>query len=208
MSALIRFEAFHHEREQPMPTNDEEVYRDHHTISRALAMIVGASFLLLATIALYAGGSRLLAARTSARWPETDGLIIESRAGSNCTHCWPTINYYYTVASQSFVGSNITAGTQDYYNRGEANAKASSYTVGSKLAVYYDPKDPAVSCLEPGVLRWFTYLYLTLAGCLMNAGLFLFRRLKRSTPKGNKAVPPAGIQTPNQQIMSRFEGHQ
>ena len=177
-----------------MPTKVEEADRHHHTTSPVLAGILGASFLLLATVGLYAGGSRLLAARTSTRWPETEGFIIESRAGSNCTYCWPTINYYYTVASQSFVGSNITAGPQDYYTRGEAKAKASSYTVGSKLAVYYDPKDPAVSCLEPGVLRWFTYLYLTFAACLMSAGLFLFRRLKRSTPKGKKVVPPQGFE--------------
>ncbi len=98
------------------------------------------------------------------------------------------------MASQSFAGSNITAGPQDYYTRGEAKAKASSYTVGSKLAVYYDPKDPAVSCLEPGVLRWFTYLYLTFAACLMSAGLFLFWRLKRRTPKGKKVVPPQGFE--------------
>ena len=98
------------------------------------------------------------------------------------------------MASQSFADSNITAGPQDYYTRGEAKAKASSYTVGSKLAVYYDPKDPAVSCLEPGVLRWFTYLYLSFAACLMSAGLFLFWRLKRRTPKGKKVVPPQGFE--------------
>ena len=153
MSAL-KVRSIHHEREQPMPTDEEEVFNsDHHTNSRAPVMILGASFLCLATIALYTGGSLLLAARASERWPETEGLIIESRTTSNCVLCRPTINYHYDVKGQSFVGSNITAGRQDYYNRGEAKAKASSYTVGSKLAVYYDPKDPAVSCLEPGVLR-------------------------------------------------------
>jgi hypothetical protein len=163
-----------------MPTKAEGVNCHHHTTASALAGILGAIFLLLATIGLYAGGSRLLAARTSARWLETEGVIIESRAGSNCIRCWPTINYYYTAAGQSFVGSKITAGPQDYYNRVEADAKASSYPVGGRLAVYYDPKDPAVSCLEPGVLRWFTYLYLTLAGCFMSAGAFLFSRLYRA----------------------------
>jgi hypothetical protein len=160
-----------------MPTKVEEVYCHRHTTSPARTATLGASFLLLATIALYAGGSRLLAARTSARWPETEGLVIESRVGSNCTLCRPTINYHYTVAGQSFVGSNITAGSQDYYSRGEADAKARSYAVGSKLKVYYDQKDPAVSCLEPGALRWFAYLYLIFAGCFMSAGALLFSRL-------------------------------
>jgi hypothetical protein len=163
-----------------MPTNDAEVYRDHHTISRAPAMIVSASFLFLATIALYAGGSRFLAARASERWPETEGLIIESRTTSNCILCRPTINYHYDVKGQSFVGSNITAGPQNYYNRDEADMKVRSYKVGSKLAVYYDPKAPAVSCLEPGVLRWSVYLYLAFAGCLISAALFLFWRSHKS----------------------------
>ena len=163
-----------------MPTNDEEVYRDHHTISRSLAVIVGASFLLLATIALYAGGSRLLAARASAHWSETEGLIIESRTTSNCILCRPTINYHYDVKGQSFVGSNITAGPQNYYSRSEADVKVRSYKVGSKLAVYYDPKTPAVSCLEPGVLRRSAYLYLAFSGYLISAALFLFWRSYRS----------------------------
>jgi hypothetical protein len=161
-----------------MPTNDKEFYRDHHTISRAPAMIVGASFLFLATIALYAGGSRLLAARASERWPHTEGLIIESRTTSNCILCRPTINYHYDVSGQSFVGSNITAGPQDYYNRDEAEVKVRSCKVGNKLAVYYDPNAPAVSCLEPGARRWSAYLYLAFAGCLISAALFLFYRTK------------------------------
>jgi hypothetical protein len=158
---------------------------------RVLAL---AALLLAASAFLVAAGSRWRAARASRSWPETEGVVIESRLTSNCSCCWPTINYYYTVAGQSFVGNNITAGPQDYYNRDEADAKASLYTVGSKLAVHYDPKHPAVSCLEPGVLRWFTYLYLTFAGCLMSTGLFPFWRFKRSNPKVKKLVPPQGFE--------------
>jgi hypothetical protein len=163
-----------------MPTNDEQVNRDHPTISRAPAMIVGASLLFLATIALYAGGSRLLVARASARWPQTEGWIIESRTTSNCILCRPTINYHYDVKGQSFVGTNITAGPQNYYNRGDADVKVRSYKVGSKLAIYYDPKDPASSCLEAGVPGWFAYLYLAFAGCLISAALALLGRHSRS----------------------------
>jgi len=166
-----------------MPANDQEVSRDHHTISRSLAMILGANFVFLATIALYAGGSRLLAARASERWPQTEGLIIESRTTSNCILCRPTINYHYDVKGQSFVGSNITAGSQNYYNRGEAVSKIRSYAIGSTLAVYYDPNNPSIACLEPGVQDSFAYLYLVFAGCLMSAGLYLFWRFSITKPK-------------------------
>ena len=165
-----------------MSTNGEEVYCHRHASSPTVALIVGASLLALATIGFFTGGSRWLAAHASARWPETEGLIIESRVGSNCTLCRPTINYHYTVNNQSFVGSNLTAGPQDYYNRNAADVKVRSYVVGSKLAVYYDPKYPVVSCLEPGVLRWFAYLYFGFAVGLVSAGLFLFLRRYRSKP--------------------------
>jgi hypothetical protein len=151
-------------------------------ISLALA-VGGPTFLLLATMILFAGGLRLLAARASARWPGTEGLIIESRARSNCTLCRPTINYYYTVTGQSFVGSNITAGPQDYYNHDQADLKVRSYAIGRKLTVYYDPKQPAVSCLEPGIIRWCAYLYLAVAGGAMTAVLFFLWQLYRNNPR-------------------------
>jgi Protein of unknown function (DUF3592) len=157
----------------------------------SLSMAVGGpALLLLAIMILIAGGSRLLAARASARWPGTEGLIIESRARSNCTLCRPTINYYYTVRSQSFVGNNITAGPQDYYNHDQADLKVRSYVVGRKLTVYYDPKEPAVSCLEPGILRWYAYLYFAVAGVVMTAGLFLLWLLYP-----NESIFPQHIRT-------------
>ena len=157
---------------------NEEVYR-RRTISPALAL-VGPIFLLLAAMALSAGGSRLLAARASAHWPATAGVIIESRAGLNCTFCRPTINYHYDVNGRSFVGSNITAGPQDYYKHFAADEKVRAYPVGRNLTVYYNLTDPAISCLEPGVLRWCAYLYLASAGGLMMVVLFLFWRLYRN----------------------------
>ncbi len=149
-------------------------------IRSALMVVVAAAFLLAASVVFIAGASRCFAARASKSWTETEGAIIESRLDSNCTHCWPIINYRYMVNGRGFVGDHIVAGPQDYYNRGEADAKARLYAIGSKLAVYYDPKDPAVSCLEPGVLRRFAYMYLALAGCLLSMGLFYLWPLYRS----------------------------
>jgi hypothetical protein len=176
-----------------MLTNGED-FHHRRTLRPILEVIALTGLLLIAGILLNAAGSRWLAARASRSWPSTEGVIIESRLTSNCSYCRPFINYRYVVNGQSFVGNHLVAGPQDYYNRGEANTKTHSYAVGRRLAVYYDPKDPAVSCLEPGVLRWFTYLYLTFAACLMSAGLFLVWRLRTSIPKGKKVVPPQGFE--------------
>ena len=176
-----------------MPTNVGD-FHHRRTLRPVPEVIALAALLLIASAFLIAAGLRWRAARVSRSWSGTEGIVIESRLTSNCSYCLPFVNYRYVVNGQSFVGNHLVAGPQDYYNRGEADAKASSYAVGRRLPVYYDPKDPAVSCLEPGVLRWFTYLYLTFAACLMSAGLFLFWRLKRSTPKGKKVVPPQGFE--------------
>jgi hypothetical protein len=145
----------------------EDGYRPRHALL-TLAVIVSVIFFLLAMIILYAAGSRLLAARASARWPATEGVIIESRLRLNC---------HYEVKGRGFVGSSVAAGPQDYYNLLEADKKVRAYPFGSKLKVYYDPNDPVVSCLEPGVFRWSGYLYLVFAGCLVSAGFFLIWRL-------------------------------
>jgi hypothetical protein len=164
-----------------MPNNVEEHYQ-RQTIPTALAVIVAAALLLVASIVFSFAASRLLAARASRSWRMTEGVIIESRLPSNCSHCWPVINYRYVVDGQSFVGDHLVAGPQDYYGPRDAEAKTGLYSVGRKVNVYYDPANSAISCLEPGILRWSAYLFLGIAVCCLGVALFLFWRLYRARP--------------------------
>ena len=164
-----------------MPTNVREHHQRHAT-HPALALLIGSSLLLIGSILLSAGAWRLLPARASRSWRAANGVIIEARLPSNCAHCWPVINYRYVVSGQSFVGDHIVAGPQDYYSPHDAESKVQNYIVGRRVTAYYDPANPAISCLEPGIIRWPAYLFFAIGACCLGAALFLVWRVYRRRP--------------------------
>jgi hypothetical protein len=161
-----------------MPTNVQEHHQGHAT-HPALALIVGSSLLLIGSILLSAGAWRLLPARASRSWRAANGVIIEARLPSNCGYCRPVINYRYVVSGQSFVGDHLVAGPQDYYNPHDAEIKIEEYVVGRQVTAYYDPANPAISCLEPGIIRWPAYLGFAIGTPCLSAALFLLWRVPR-----------------------------
>ena len=164
-----------------MSTNVEGHYRS-HVIPPALATVVAVSLFLVAAVFINAAASRWLAARASRSWPGADGVIIESRLTSNCSHCWPVINYRYVVNGQSYVGDRLVAGTQDYYGPLEAEAKVAQYAVGSNVTVFYDPSNPSMSSLEPGAFRGAVYLFSVISLLVFGSALFLVLRVYRGRP--------------------------
>jgi hypothetical protein len=83
------------------------------------------------------------------------------------------------VNAESFVGDDLVAGPQDYYNSREGQAEIGRYPVGRRVAVFYDPASPATGCIEPGVFRWEVYLFSLITLCCVGLALFLFRRVFR-----------------------------
>jgi hypothetical protein len=65
------------------------------------------------------------------------------------------------------------------------------------VSVYFDPGDPASSCLEPGVFRWSVYLFLLIGGCCSFVFIYLTQALVRGKPlpliKGGE--PPAVVES-------------
>lgn len=164
-----------------MPTN-VEAHNQRHAIRPAPGLMIGSSLLLIGLLLLSAGAWRLVPARASRSWPAANGVIIEARVPSNCARCWPVINYRYVVSGQSFVGDHLVAGPEDYYSPHDAEIKVEQYVVGRQVTAYYDPANPAISCLEPGIVRWPAYLFFAIGMCCLGAALFLFWRVYRGRP--------------------------
>ena len=161
-----------------MPITVQERQRRHASL-HALTLIIGSCLLLIGLILLTAGVLRLLPARASRSWRAANGVIIEARLPSNCARCWPVINYRYVVTGQSFVGDHLVAGPQDYYSQPDAETKVEEYVVGRQVTAYYDPANPAISCLEPGIIRWPAYLFFAIGAFCLSAALFLMWRVNR-----------------------------
>lgn len=181
-----------------MASNLEDFYRQ-HTIHPAVAVVAALLFLLVASILFESAASRFVSARASRSWPAAEGLIIESRLPTPCTHCRPILNYRYVVNGQSLVGDHIVAGPQDYYNPEDAAAKLRENVVGRKITVYYDPANASKSCLEPGVFRWPVYLFSSIGVCCLGAACLLLWRVYRRRPiyLGRSIEPPPSIEPYN-----------
>jgi hypothetical protein len=179
-----------------MASNLEGFYRQ-HKIHPAVTLVAAVLFLLVASILFESAASRFSSARASRSWPGVEGLIIESRLPTPCTHCRPILNYRYVVNGQSLVGEHIVAGPQDYYNSEDAEAKLRENVVGRKITVYYDPANAAKSCLEPGVFRWPVYLFSSIGLCCLGASCFLLWRVYRGRPNSlaRSSEPAPSIET-------------
>ena len=136
------------------------------------------------------------AARASRNWSRTEGVITESR--------WITgvgphrsgsadIRFRYTLNGQSYDGHNILAGGGEYYPD-KQKEKVRQYRIGMTVPVFYDPKDPRSSCLEPGQGSEMSYVLLGIGLFFLFAALWLIWRLVRKQPITNRSgsdPPPA-----------------
>lgn len=95
-----------------------------------------------------------LASRT---WPIAEGIIVDSRLisnrdSSNDTMTTCNVIYQYQVGSNEYRSERIYFGgfdmdDKEYY-------KHQKYKNGVPVRVYYNPSDPSMAVLEPGVHRW------------------------------------------------------
>lgn len=86
--------------------------------------------------------------RRCARWPSTDGLVLESRidATSGARHR-PVLRYTYTVEGETFESRRISyAGYSS--DPGELSALIAPWPQGQRATVYYDPTFPGRAVLE------------------------------------------------------------
>lgn len=109
------------------------------------------------------------------RWPVTRGRIVSSGArsfqfssgeGSSSTRYKPNVAYTYEVNGQQYSGSKVNydllaSGMSQSY----AQQIAAKYKVGQEVTVYYNPKNPADSMLNPHA-RWHYFPWLV-ALCIL-----------------------------------------
>lgn len=114
---------------------------------------------LLATLAVVAWHSWQIK-RSSPDWPYVEGEMLEARARAHNetgdqkgtpNHQWfSEVRYRYTVNGQSYTGTRLRAFGLNHFDEQQALQELAPFKVGSKVRVYYDPRDPASSVLIPG----------------------------------------------------------
>lgn len=148
-----------------------------------LAWILG---LMGAALCLY-GISVLYQGIASLSWPSADGRILYSHASTGKrpeTLLW----YEYHVENQRYVSSKYRTGGNVSPFRDVVEAAAKRYPAGEAVKVYYDPGNPQVALLEPGV--WWGNFAAPAIGLLVLAAAWLAKKYAQITAM-RRGSPPS-----------------
>lgn len=120
--------------------------------------LIGAFGLYLVVLGL----RNIQRALASRRWPKTHGVVADSqsgattsrdsRTGTSSTMYSTTTTVRYRVDNHDFTTSTIHFGqTFGSGDASEAELQALRYPVGAKFEVSYDPRNPSVGVVRPGL---------------------------------------------------------
>lgn len=136
--------------------------------SKGSSLIGGIIFIVTGIIIHSISGGFIEEARASESWPAIEGIvstseIISSQStdsdGKTQTMYGANVVVHYTVEGTEYNTDRIDmAGYSTTSSRNSVKKKISTYAVGTKSLVYYDPADPGYAVLEPGLPLLFKLL--------------------------------------------------
>jgi len=138
-------------------------YRDWHLAFRGLGCLFAG---VGALVALYMARA-VFRARRSVSWPVVDGTVVRSEVvtettGNGITTYDPEVSFEYEVAGQRYRSRRIIF-VDINYGRDAARATVDRYPVGSRVSARYDPRNPKIAVLEPGMAGNVSHYYLGFA---------------------------------------------
>lgn len=114
------------------------------------------SIFIFAGVVIAAFGAVVLyRCQRSAGWPRTDGVTTRAEVVISNNVYSPAVVYSYNVGGVEYQGTGIgPQGTEVGSSDGAiARELVHRYRAGTSVVVYYDPSDPAVAVLEPGITK-------------------------------------------------------
>ena len=118
------------------------------------AIVIGMLALIAGTVVGVAAVAMIAVARTSRRWPTVPGRIVRSEIRDGRA----VIRFVYTVQGEEHEGFDVAAGDWPYRSAGSAVRRVQQYPVGAQVNVYYNPSQPSVAMLVPGLVADVFYL--------------------------------------------------
>ncbi|MBD3270157.1 DUF3592 domain-containing protein, partial [Candidatus Peregrinibacteria bacterium] len=152
-----------------------------------VGIIVGILFMIIGASTLYFSLGEVFSAYNSENWQNAPGKVIVSEVvrdvDSDGDISYRTdVLYQYQVEGKQFTGNTIYFGKMDNSNPGEANRIITDYPEGSEVKIYYDPDDPNISTLIPGI-NWEVFflpgifaMFFIMGFISFLMGLFYYRK--------------------------------
>ncbi len=107
---------------------------------------------------------------TTARWPTTDGTVVESKVNQSGKYYSPDISYTYRVDGKKYTSSRFSISQTESGNPLPSQRAVKRYPPKTKVRVFYNPENPEEGLLEPS-FNFSHDLLLMFAG---GAGFYLF----------------------------------
>jgi hypothetical protein len=119
---------------------------------RSIGLIGLGSIAVWLTLAL---GNSIYFGLASLRWPTVPVRITVSALNtgrSNVGNWWaPDVEYEYQLDAHTYQGTKIRYSMPTFYHEEDARAVQAAYPQDAFRKAAYDPRDPGLSVLEPGV---------------------------------------------------------
>ena len=126
---------------------------------------------ILGSFSAYFGGRGLLRGLASRNWPTTDGIITSSLIQLNRVQhpngfivtspiptYSPSISFEYSVGVKKYSSKTYTLTLGPvFFDAKSVENITRKYPIGSHVKVFYNPKNPKISLLEPGLKSIFGY---------------------------------------------------
>jgi hypothetical protein len=172
-------------------------YNVESPIIRFGVRFAAALLIVTAPFAEYGAISQYREARGSVKWPKVPGTVGESRverqwAGTKVEYL-PHVLYRYSVANQGYTGTRIRLNEIRSTQQHDAEAVVAQFPVGSAVTVFYNPRSPGDSTLEPGV-TWRAYAMLVMPAFMVVLGI-LFWFAAGARKKGDPIAASAAVGT-------------
>jgi hypothetical protein len=143
-------------------------YRDWHLLFPG----IGCLFVGLGIFTIVYMTRAVTRARRSVTWPTAEAVVVRSEVvtdtttsgtggsvGRTMTTYDPEVSFEYEVAGRRYRSSRIIF-VDINYRYDDAKATVDRYHVGSRVAARYDPRNPKVAVLEPGMAGNAGHYYL------------------------------------------------
>ncbi len=140
------------------------------------------AFLLLGMWCLALGTIKATEGLKARSWPKAKGRVISSRIQEMKTQqkiriarlCFD-IDYLYLVGDEVYDGHRVNVGWRCFGSESKINEMARRYPSGRQVDVYYNPQNPSISMLEPG-LDWSVFFLWGVGLVSLSVAWPFFRR--------------------------------
>ncbi len=154
----------------------------------SLLIALALAFTLPGAVVSFFSINNIINGKASLQWTETSGTIISSTVekyvgAHKKSKYLAEVEYIFSVNGSEYKADTIRFGTMASLLAGELSE---TYSEGKTVKVFYNPNDPNIAVLEPGVnpgawIKAVVAIFFCLSGLFL--GTFFLKKLRKEMKK-------------------------